>query len=286
MICPQCQAVAADDAAFCTNCGNTLARPSATPPPADRTQAAGPTYQQPAGQQYPPPGGSPYQQPPGSPYQTQPGGQQYQQPGGQQYQQPGGQQYQQQYQQPGPPYQQAGGSPYQQPGGPQYPPAGSPYQTQHGTPLVQPGSRPPTPPFSLKLSRLSPVDQVIGGASLLLIITLFLPWFGVSGSGVTVTESGMDAHGYLVISLIVAVVLVAYLILRSGWEQLPFALPIAHAPLLLIGTVVQLLFVVIAFLAKPAFLSWQFGAYLGLIAAAVACGTIVVPAIRSWQGAG
>ena len=36
--------------------------------------------------------------------------------------------------------------------------------------------------------------------------------------------------------------------------------------------------------AQPAGTGWQFGAYLGLLAALVACGAIVVPAIGTMQG--
>jgi hypothetical protein len=48
-------------------------------------------------------------------------------------------------------------------------------------------------------------------------------------------------------------------------------------------TGVQLLIVLLAFLFKPGFTGWQFGAWLGLLAALVACGAIVMPAIQSMQ---
>jgi hypothetical protein len=70
---------------------------------------------------------------------------------------------------------------------------------------------------------------------------------------------------------------------RAGWQTLPFRLPIAHAPLLLVGTAVQLLFVLIAFLFKASGTSWEIGAYLALLAALAACAIIAVPAIRSAQ---
>ena len=40
----------------------------------------------------------------------------------------------------------------------------------------------------------------------------------------------------------------------------------------------------LAFLFKPTGTDWEFGAYLGLLVALVACGAIVVPAIQSMQG--
>ncbi len=111
--------------------------------------------------------------------------------------------------------------------------------------------------------------------------SLFLPWFGVLGF----TVSGIGLHGYLAISLIAAVAVIGYLVLRAGWETLPFRLPVAHVPLLLIGTGVQLLFVLIAFAFRPSGTSWEFGAYLGLLAALVACGVVAAPAISSMQAA-
>ncbi len=137
------------------------------------------------------------------------------------------------------------------------------------------------PPFQFSLKRLGPTDLVIGVCCAVVFLSLFLPWFGY----LSVTVSGMTAHGYLGISLVASLALIAYLVLRAGWDTLPVKLPIAHAPLLLIGTAVQLLFVVIAFLLKPSFLpSWEIGAYIGLIAAGVGCAVIAVPAIRSLQG--
>jgi hypothetical protein len=103
-----------------------------------------------------------------------------------------------------------------------------------------------------------------------------MPWFGILGYA----TSGISLHGYLVIALLAALVLLGYLALRAGWETTPFRLPIAHAPLLLIGTGVQLLFVLIAFLQSDG-LSHEFGAYLALLAALVACAAIAVPVFRS-----
>jgi hypothetical protein len=72
-------------------------------------------------------------------------------------------------------------------------------------------------------------------------------------------------------------------VLRAGWDVLPVRLPVARAPLLLVGTALQLLIVVIAFLSKPAGLSWDIGAYLELAAAIAACGVIAGPAVRAWS---
>jgi hypothetical protein len=171
----------------------------------------------------------------------------------------------------------SGGAPVTMQAPPSAPPPG-PASPLGGT--APPGSgqvqRPSTPPFSFDLKRLATADRVIGGASVVAFISLFLPWFGFFGY----TVSGLSAHGYLTIALIVELALVGYLVLRAGWSTLPFRLPIAHAPLLLIVTGVQLLFMLIGFLQSYGF-SHEIGAYLGLLAALVAFGVIAAPAIRS-----
>lgn len=170
----------------------------------------------------------------------------------------------------------AGGAPLTQPAPPREP--GGPVS---GPP--SPGWSSPAPAsgqFRFDRNRLATPDLVIGGASAVTLISLFLPWFGVLGF----STSGMSLHGYLVISLLTALALLGYLVLRAGWDRLPFKLPIAHAPLLLIGTAIQLLIVFIAFLQSDG-LSREFGSYLSLLAALVACAVIAVPAIRSMRDA-
>lgn len=142
----------------------------------------------------------------------------------------------------------------------------------------------PASDFRLDLRRLNRVDQAVGIASLVVFISLFLPWYGFSELGASYSVSGTSAHGYLVIALILALLLIGYLLLRSGWDKFPLNLPIAHAPLLLIGTGLQFLLVLIGFFDKPvAGLGWEIGAYLALIAAVAAAAPVVIPAVRSWQ---
>lgn len=172
---------------------------------------------------------------------------------------------------------------------PNGPAAGTPHQPG------MPGTRGPAGPYSrstsdrsrefrLDLRRLSRADQVVGGATLIVFISVFLPWFGFSELGESLSVSGTTAHGYLVIAVIIALVMMVYLLLRSGWDELPVKLPIAHAQLLLIGTGAQFLLVFIGFIVKPVSgLSWEIGAYLGLLAAVTAMVPVLSPAIRSLQ---
>lgn len=82
---------------------------------------------------------------------------------------------------------------------------------------------------------------------------------------------------------------IAYLVARAAWEQLPFNVPVAHAPLLIVGTGVQLLIMLIAFFDIPSAdglagfsIGWDWGAFVGLLAALVAAGPVIVPAVRSY----
>ena len=50
----------------------------------------------------------------------------------------------------------------------------------------------PAPPreFRLDLRRLSRADLTVGGASLVVLVSLFLPWFGFGELGTSVSVSG------------------------------------------------------------------------------------------------
>jgi hypothetical protein len=122
----------------------------------------------------------------------------------------------------------------------------------------------------------------VGGASLVVLISLFLPWFGFSALGASISISGTTAHGYLVLVVITALLIAGYLLLRSGWGEFPFPLPVAHETLLLAGTGLQFMLVLAAFLDVPLpGLGWEIGAYLAVAAAALAALPAALPALRS-----
>jgi hypothetical protein len=137
------------------------------------------------------------------------------------------------------------------------------------------------PAFRFDARRWTRVDRITGIATLALLISLFLPWFGVTVFGFSATVDGVAAHGYLYLVLLVALAIVVYLVLRAGFEQLPFRLPLTHEQLLLAATGVNLVFVLLAFLTKPGLAAWRFGAFVGLAAAIVACAPVAIPAIQS-----
>jgi len=139
------------------------------------------------------------------------------------------------------------------------------------------------PPFKFDAKRWTTADRITGIASGVLFISLFLPWFGIALFGSNVTADGLDSHGFLYIVLFVVIAMVLYLAARSGWEKLPIAVPVAHSPVMLVASTLNLVLVVIAFIFKPggAGVGWEFGSFVALIAAAIAVGPTALPALQA-----
>src|SRR5437867_2006189 len=96
------------------------------------------------------------------------------------------------------------GAPHWEPPGAQAPGPPGPQGPPHAAGRYAYGTPPPAPlpPVQFDLGRLTPADRAIGGASLVALITLFLPWFGFSAVGYSFSQSGIAAHGYLGIALL------------------------------------------------------------------------------------
>jgi hypothetical protein len=136
------------------------------------------------------------------------------------------------------------------------------------------------PTFAFDAKRWAQSDRIVGGASLVLLISLFLSWFGASAGLFSVTVDGFW-HGYMYLVLIICLAIVAYLVMVAGWARLPFKLPVAHAQALLIATAVDFLLTLISFLTKPGGTTYKFGAFIGIIAALVAVVPLGMPAIQA-----
>ena len=120
----------------------------------------------------------------------------------------------------------------------------------------------------------------------MLFISLFLDWFTASVGVLSGSESGLSAHWYLYLVLIICIAIIVYLVLRSGWERLPINQDIPHVTVMMAATIVNLVLTFIAFIFKPSGLGivsvgWSFGAFLALIAAIVAAAPYSIPALRS-----
>jgi hypothetical protein len=149
------------------------------------------------------------------------------------------------------------------------------------------------PAVNFDLNRLTTVDRVVAVATLVTMISLWLPWYSgkYSALGVTSTGSvsGTGVHGWLWLEFIVALALLAYLAARAAWDRLPFSLPVADATVLMVGTGLQFLLILIGFFALPSTngvqgfsVSWDFGSFLALLASIVAAGPVIYPAVKSY----
>ena len=140
----------------------------------------------------------------------------------------------------------------------------------HRAPDVQEAGPAGVTAFAFDARRWTRADQVTGGATLVLLVSLFLPWFGTDSGFFNVSVDGMW-HSYMVIDLILAVAIVGYLVLLAGFGSPPFGLSASSAGYLLAGAAgLNLLLAVVSFATKPAGTNWQYGAYSGLAAAIVA----------------
>jgi hypothetical protein len=142
------------------------------------------------------------------------------------------------------------------------------------------------PAYKFDAARWSLADRIAGVATIVLFISLFLSWYTYSVSGFTFTADGLY-HGWMYLSLILCIAIVAYLVLRAGWDTLPFGTNIPHLTAMMAATIVNLVLVVIAFLDKPGGggVGWGFGAFVGLIVAVIAAAPYAVPQLRARTGA-
>ena len=142
--------------------------------------------------------------------------------------------------------------------------------------------------YNFDAGRLSQADKITGVASVILLISLFLPWFSISGAGITISWSGMTAHGYLWLVFLLCLGIVAFLVFGAGFAELPVNLPVGRENLLLAASGINLLLVLLAFFVSPGYLSlgvgWSFGAFVALIAAIVACAPLAMPMLRARSG--
>jgi hypothetical protein len=172
----------------------------------------------------------------------------------------------------------------QQPGYPQ-----GQYQPPGGGPRAPRSSS--LPPVNFDHTRLTRVDKIVAGGTFITMISIWLPWYSISWGSSTLQDagsasiSGTTGHGWLWLEFLVALALLAYLAARAAWDRLPFTMPVAHAPLLIAATSLQLLLVLIAFIDIPYGsdgVGWDWGAFIALLAALTAAGPVVVPAVRSY----
>jgi hypothetical protein len=156
--------------------------------------------------------------------------------------------------------------------------------------------------FAFNINKLSREERIAGIATLIVLISLFLPWATASYStpvtSVSASADGFTLHGYFWIAFILCLAVIAYLVMKAGFASMPFALPMTDDQALLAGTGVIFVIVLIGFLFKGysgynvsgvgyhSSIGWGFGAFLGLIAAVVAVAPLALPVIQKQMNKG
>lgn len=142
------------------------------------------------------------------------------------------------------------------------------------------------PAYKFDAARWSQADRIAGIATIVLFISLFLPWFTASvsvlGYSIGGSVNGLY-HGWMYLSLILSIAIVAYLVLRAGWESLPISQDVPHLTVMMAATIVNAVLVLISFIDKPggSVTGWGLGAILGLIAALAAAAPYAIPQLRA-----
>ncbi|MGB8196308.1 MAG: hypothetical protein WCF25_04795 [Acidimicrobiales bacterium] len=134
------------------------------------------------------------------------------------------------------------------------------------------------------MKRWSQAERTTAIATLVLFISLFLPWY-------TYGPFSLDGlwHGWMYLAFLICLAILVYLVSRAGFSEMPFKMPITGVQLLLFGSVINLVLVVLAFIDKPGGITysgigWGWGAFVGLIAAVIAAVPLGVPALRARKG--
>jgi hypothetical protein len=129
-----------------------------------------------------------------------------------------------------------------------------------------------------RLNAVSPKDRIVGIASLVLLISFWLPWYSIG----PFTANGLSAHGWLFVAVLDSIVLVLYVLITAfGVGDLAVQGRLSKEQLVALMTGINLALVVLAFLLKPAGFSWSWGAFLSLTAAIVAFVPFGIPLIQA-----
>ncbi len=129
-----------------------------------------------------------------------------------------------------------------------------------------------------RLDALNLKDRIVGPATLVLLVSFWLPWYSFG----PISADGLSIHGWLFIAVVDSIMLLLYvLIIAFGVGDLAAQGRMSKEQLLALITGVNLVLVVLAFLLKPAGVSWSWGAFFALAAAIVAFLPFGVPLVQA-----
>ena len=139
--------------------------------------------------------------------------------------------------------------------------------------------------FSFDMKRWKQGERITAIATLVLLVSLFLPWFTYSFGLGSVSVNGLW-HGWMYLVFLLCLAILFYLVSRAGFSEMPYTFPMGEEQLLLIGTGVNAVLTILAFLFKPGGIGftgvgWGFGALVGLVASIVAAAPLALPAMKA-----
>lgn len=122
--------------------------------------------------------------------------------------------------------------------------------------------------FGFDPRRLTCPEWAGGTATVVLGVSLWLPWYGAGGKRVANAFASPWMYGALAVCLTV----LSYLVLRGGYGKLPFAASVAGIPVLGLASCVNLalVFLALSAIADPQRGPYGIGAYVGLASATAA----------------
>ena len=133
-----------------------------------------------------------------------------------------------------------------------------------------------------RVNVLKRTELIFGPATLVLLVSFWLPWYSASAGPFSVSIGGLSAHGWLFIAVLDSIVLVLYVLITAfGAGDLADMGRLSKEQLLAVLTGVNLVLVLLAFLLKPSGFSWSYGAFLAVIAAIVAFLPFGVPLVQA-----
>ena len=99
------------------------------------------------------------------------------------------------------------------------------------------------PAFAFNINKLSREERITGIATIVVLISLFLPWVTASESSTIPGEvgsfsesaNGFSLHGYFWLAFILCLAVIAYLVMKAGFATMPFALPLTDDQALFAG---------------------------------------------------
>jgi hypothetical protein len=129
-----------------------------------------------------------------------------------------------------------------------------------------------------RINQLNRRDRVIGVATLVLLVSFWLPWYSVGQS----SGSGIHLHGWLFFAVVNSIVLLLYVVIVAfDVGDLADQGRLSKEQLLALLTGINLALVVLGVLLKPTGTSWSWGAFLALAAAIVAFVPFGVPLLQA-----